>query len=144
MNTFDHLERLAKKIIEGPFERLFKPRFHPTNLLPWLAEAMEAGKVADGQGGYLVPNDYRIMLNIRDHQAWRRRSNFEQEMTMLYADFMNLMTETHCRSLGVIKIQVEGREDLALGHFQILVEQTSQASNALTLDKIPKTKKLAS
>lgn len=140
MNAFDYLEKLAKNIIEGSFERLFRPQFQPANLLSWLAEAMEAGKTKDDQGHCVAPNDYQVILNPKDYQLWLQRPNFAQEIVTLQRDLLNLMAETQSVTRGAIIIHLAVKETIAPAHFQVLAKQTALISPSS--DELPQTKKL--
>jgi hypothetical protein len=69
MNGLDHFEALAEQLVEGTFERLFRPRLHPSEVARRLARAMEHGRVSDGDGQVLLPNQYWVFLNPGDFDA---------------------------------------------------------------------------
>jgi hypothetical protein len=69
MNGLDHFEALAEQLVEGTFERLFRPRVHPSEVARRLARAMENGRVSDGDGQVLLPNLYWVFLNPDDFEA---------------------------------------------------------------------------
>ncbi len=66
MNGLDHFEALAEQLVEGTFERLFRPRLHPSEVARRLARAMENGRVVDDSGQVLLPNRYWVFLNSDD------------------------------------------------------------------------------
>ena len=69
MNGLDHFEALAEQLVEGTFERLFRPRLHPSEVARQLARAMENGRVTGDSGQVLLPNRYWVFLNPDDFAA---------------------------------------------------------------------------
>lgn len=69
MNGLDQFESLAEQLVEGTFERLFRPRLHPSEVARRLARAMEDGRVDAGDGQALLPNQYWVFLNADDFVA---------------------------------------------------------------------------
>ena len=69
MNGLDHFEALAEQLVEGTFERLFRPRLHPSEVARRLARAMENGRVTGDTGQLLLPNRYWVFLNPDDFAA---------------------------------------------------------------------------
>lgn len=69
MNGLDHFEALAEQLVEGTFERLFRPRLHPSQVARYLARAMEDGQLVGDGGQVLLPNQYWIFLNSDDFVA---------------------------------------------------------------------------
>jgi len=69
VNGLDHFEALAEQLVEGTFERLFRPRLHPSEVARRLARAMEDEQVVGDDGQLLLPNRYWVFLNSDDFVA---------------------------------------------------------------------------
>jgi hypothetical protein len=69
MNGLDHFEALAEQLVEGTFERLFRPRLHPSEVARRLARAMEDGQITGDDSRVMVPNRYWVFLNPDDFAA---------------------------------------------------------------------------
>lgn len=69
MNGLDQFEALAEQLVEGTFERLFRPRLHPSQVARRLARAMEDGQIIGEKGQSVLPNRYWVFLNPDDFTA---------------------------------------------------------------------------
>jgi len=69
VNGLDHFEALAEQLVEGTFERLFRPRLHPSEVARRLARAMEDGQTSHPDGSAVLPNRFWVFLNPDDFTA---------------------------------------------------------------------------
>lgn len=126
VDTLTFLEQLVERLIEGPFDRLFKPRLHPADLARALAGAMEQGQVDDGQGRRLAPNDYQVALNEADYQAMQKRSEMVEEMAAIKRYLADLMLETGCYTRGELRVLVNPQPDIAPGKIEITADHRAE------------------
>lgn len=127
VDTLTFLEQLVERLIEGPFDRLFKPRLHPADLARALAGAMEQGQVDDGQGRRLAPDDYRVALNEADYQAMQERSEMTEEMAAIKRYLADLMLETGCYTRGELEVSVGPQADIPPGKIEITATHSGQS-----------------
>jgi hypothetical protein len=119
VNTLNRLEKLVERLIEGPFDRLFRTRLHPADLAKALALAMEEGRIADGRGGCIAPNHYQVTLNADDYQALQGKSNVIDEVEAIKRYLSGLMAETGCSILGTLQVSVQPRKEVEPGQIRV-------------------------
>jgi len=115
-------EKLAERLIEAPFTRLFKTRLHPADLARALAEAMETGQIADGRGGTLAPNHYRVMLHPDDYRLLHSRADVTAEVAAIRRYLEALVAETGSRLSGALTVSIEAQEGVAQGDIRITAD----------------------
>jgi hypothetical protein len=118
MNQLDRLERLAQRLIEGPFQRLFRTRLHPADLGEHLAMAIEKGR-RDEMGTHLIPNYYQIMVNPNDYAMLVEQSSYDTVVAALCHHLTDLAAETDYRFCGPLKVALAKNEDVLPGRIEI-------------------------
>jgi hypothetical protein len=117
MNGLDHFEALAEQLVEGTFERLFRPRLHPGEVARRLARAMEDGQVAGAGGQVLLPHRYWVFLNPDDFVA------LEADGEALGAELMRylqaLASQSDARFAGELRVAVHTRAGLGPGQLEV-------------------------
>ena len=106
MDTLTRLEKLLEWVIEKPFERLFKPRFHLAMLAPKLAETAELARQDDGRGGWRIPHCYQVWLSQADYQTLPQPVDLEQELLALKRYLRQFAAEANCYLNGDIQIEI--------------------------------------
>ena len=120
MKALRYFENLVKNLIEAPFERLFKPKFHPAKLRLKLLETMEAEQAYNTSELSIAPNTYRIMLNEADYKALRQRPAFERELLNIKRDMANMALEANIDLSGPISLTIIPRPNLDPGTILIV------------------------
>ncbi|MFQ5575851.1 MAG: FhaA domain-containing protein [Anaerolineae bacterium] len=145
MNALDLLEKLAERLIEEPFVRLFKPRLHPADLAKSLAGAMEAGQMSDGRGGTLAPNHYRVALNDDDFQALQTGADITAEVDAVKRYLTALVAETGSTLPGSLRVSIDPRPDIKPGRINVVAEhwpagpdELSAPAEAADTKRLPK------
>jgi hypothetical protein len=117
VNGFDHLEALAEQLVEGTFERLFRPRLHPSEVARRLARAMDDGRVADDSGQVLLPNRYWVFLNPDDFAILK--ADGDQLRSELLRYLQRLATESGARFSGLLRVALHPVADLVAGQLDV-------------------------
>ena len=118
MHQLDRLEYLVQRLIEGPFQRLFRTRLHPADLSNRLAAVIEADR-QNGRGAETVPNRYQIMVNPVDFARLVEASSCEAIVTELYSYLISLAAEANYQFGGPLQVSLEPDEAVATGHVEI-------------------------
>ena len=124
MNQLDRLEGLARQLIEGPFQRLFRKRLHLVDLADHLAAAVEAAcqKETGGQNGRgagLIPNHYQILVNPADYTVLVERSGREAVVSELYDYLTDLAVEVNYQIDGPFQVWLDQDESVSPGRVQV-------------------------
>lgn len=112
MNQLDRLERLAQRLIEGPFRVFFQTRLHLADLADYLANAIENGRRNEDKTN-LLPNHYHILVNSTDYAYLVERSSYDTILTELHHHLTNLVVETDERFYGPLRILLD-KDDVVL------------------------------
>ncbi|MBN1219768.1 MAG: DUF3662 domain-containing protein [Anaerolineae bacterium] len=121
MNQLDRFERLAQRLIEVPFQRLFQPQLHPADLTDQLALAIEEGR-QNGRGHDLIPNHYQILINSADYAQLVKTSNCDAIVTELYTYLSSLAAETNWQFAGPLRVLLEQDETIKPGSIKITAD----------------------
>jgi hypothetical protein len=125
MNGLDRFEALAEQLVEGTFERLFRPRLHPSQVARQLARAMEDGSVAGHGGQLLVPNRYWVFLNDEDFAALDAGGEALRDALLRY--LQRLATESGARFGGRLQVGLHAATHLGSGQFDVRAAHRSPA-----------------
>lgn len=117
MNGLDQFESLAEQLVEGTFERLFRPRLHPSEVARRLARAMEDGRVDGAAGQTLLPNQYWIFLNSDDFVALDAGGETLQAEMTRYLE--RLADERGDRFGGRLRVTLHPIADLGSGQLDV-------------------------
>ncbi|GAB4544418.1 MAG: DUF3662 and FHA domain-containing protein [Anaerolineae bacterium] len=117
VNGLDHFEALAEQLIEGTFERLFRPRLHPSQVARYLARAMEDGQVFGDAGQLLLPNQYWVFLNPDDFVALD--AGDETLRTELLRYMERLAAGMNARFSGPLRVALDPIPDLESGQLDV-------------------------
>jgi hypothetical protein len=122
VNALDRFEKLMERLIEGPFDRLFKRRLHPADVARALAQAMAAGQTTDGRGGVLVPNYYQVLLSEEDFRSLGESSALREEVMAIERYLSGLMVEAGWESAGPLQVSVEPLAHIQPGRVQVTAD----------------------
>lgn len=127
MNKFDHLETLAQRLIEGPFNRLFQTRLlHPADLAQRLMQAMLNGIQDNAEAGAnAVPNEYEVMLNPADYTRLIGKSSRSQLIAAIRRDLDSFIHEGDYQLVGPLHISLDENESVSPGQIEIKVNYVS-------------------
>jgi len=117
VNGLDHLEALAEQLVEGTFERLFRPRLHPSDLARRLARAMEDGQVTGADGERVLPNRYWVFLNPDDFEALDAGGQALQAALVRY--LQRLAEEGNGRFGGRLSVALYPTADVVAGQVDV-------------------------
>jgi hypothetical protein len=117
LNGLEHFEALAEQLVEGTFERLFRPRLHPSEVARRLARVMEDGRVVGGDGQVLLPNRYWVFLNPEDFAALD--AGGEALRTELLRYLQRLAAERGARFGARLRVALHPVADLAVGQLDV-------------------------
>jgi hypothetical protein len=117
MNGLDHFESLAEELVEGTFERLFRPRLHPSEVARRLARAMENGRVSGDDGQVLLPSLYWVFLNPDDFEALG--AGGEALRTELVRYLQRLSSERGGRFSGRLRVGLHPMGELGTGRLDV-------------------------
>lgn len=117
MNGLDHFEALAEQLVEGTFERLFRPRLHPSEVARRLARAMEDGRVVGDGGQVLLPNRYWVFLNPDDFAALEASGETLRAELLRY--LQRLAAEGGARFGGLLRVALHPVADLGVGQLDV-------------------------
>ncbi len=118
MNRLDRLERWVQRLIEGPFNRLFRTRLHPTDLVDHLLAAAEQGR-QNGRGSNLIPNHYQVVVNPTDYAMLVEKSSCDAIVTDLYHHLTTLVAEAHYQFDGPLQVLLDEDETILPGQIVI-------------------------
>ena len=124
MNQLDRLERLAQRLIEGVFHRLFQTRLHPADLAEHLAKAIEQGR-RDEAGAILIPNHYQIVINPTDYAWLVEQSSCDALVTELYNYLTNLVAEANYQFCGPLHVLLDKNDTVLSGRVEIKTDCVS-------------------
>lgn len=124
MNGFDQFEALAEQLVEGTFERLFRPRLHPSEVARRLARAMEDGQVVGEDGRVLFPNQFWVLLNPDDLAALDAGSEALQAELVRYLE--RLAAEREVRFDGRLRVALHPIADLGIGQLDVRAVHVSE------------------
>lgn len=126
MNKFDHLETLAQRLIEGPFNRLFQTRLHPADLAQRLMKAMLNGRQNNVEAGSnTVPNDYQIVLNPADYATLIGKSSRSQLIAAIRRDLDSFIQEGDYQLVGPLHISLDEDKSISRGQVEIKANYAS-------------------
>ena len=125
MNGLDRFEALAEQLVEGTFERLFRPRLHPSQVARRLARAMEDGSLAGHDRQLLVPNRYWVFLNAEDLAALDVGGDALRDA--LHGYLQRLAAETGARFGGRLQVGLHAATHLGSGQFDVRAAHRSEA-----------------
>ncbi len=128
MNGLDHFESLAEQLVEGTFERLFRPRLHPSEVARRLARAMEDGRVVGGDGQVLLPNQYWVFFNSDDFAALDAGGEALRAELIRY--LQRLAAERGERFGGRLRVALHPIADLGTGQLEVRAAHGSEARDA--------------
>lgn len=117
MNGLDQFESLAEQLVEGTFERLFRPRLHPSEVARRLARAMEHGRVVSGDGQALLPNQYWVFLNSDDFAALDASGEALRAELVSYLE--RLADERGDRFGGRLRVALHAIADMGVGQLDV-------------------------
>lgn len=124
MNGLDHFEALAEQLVEGTFERLFRPHLHPSEVARRLARAMEDGRVVGGDGQVLLPNQYWVFLNPDDFAALDAGGEALRAELVRY--LQRLAAERGDRFGGRLRVTLHPMADLGAGQLDVRAAHVSE------------------
>ncbi len=130
MNTLAYFERWVERLIEGPFDWLFKTRLHVADLTKALARALETGKISNGRGGYLAPNTYQVFLNEQDYQAIQEGAGLGKEIGAIKRYLRHLMAEMDGDLPGAVQVQIFSQPDIPIGQIKVMADHLDLAQTA--------------
>jgi hypothetical protein len=128
VNGFDHFEALAEQLVEGTFERLFRPRLHPSDVARRLARAMEDGRIIADGGQALLPNQYWVFLNTDDFAALNVGGESLQAELIHY--LQRLAAEGGARFGGRLHVVLHAVADLSMGQVDVRAAHGSEPGDA--------------
>jgi len=117
VNGIDHFEALAEQLVEGTFERLFRPRLHPSEVARRLARAMEDGQVIGDDGQVILPGRYWVFLNADDFTALD--AGGERLRTELLRYLQRLAAGMSARFGGHLTVALHPVDDLRSGQLDV-------------------------
>ena len=124
MVGFDHFEALAEQLVEGTFERLFRPRLHPSEVARRLARAMEDGQVVGDGGQVFLPNRYWVFLNPDDFTALG--ADGERLRNELLRYLQRLAAGMNARFGGRLRVALHPVDDLRSGQLDVRAAHGSE------------------
>jgi len=124
MNGLDQFESLAEQLVEGTFERLFRPRLHPSEVARRLARAMEDGRVDGGDGQALLPNQYWVFLNSDDFVALDAGGEALRAELIRYLE--RLAAERDDRFGGRLRVALHPIADLGTGQLDVRAAHSTE------------------
>jgi hypothetical protein len=124
MNGLDQFEALAEHLVEGTFERLFRPRLHPSEVARRLARAMEDGQIGSESGRSLLPNRYWVFLNPDDFVALDAGGETLREELLRY--LQRLAAERGGHFGGRLGVTLHPRDDLTVGQLDVRAAHASR------------------
>jgi hypothetical protein len=124
MNGLDQFEALAEHLVEGTFERLFRPRLHPSEVARRLARAMEDGQIGSESGRTLLPNRYWVFLNPDDFAALDAGGETLHEELLRY--LQRLAAERGGHFGGRLRVTLHPRADLTVGQLDVQAAHASR------------------
>ena len=124
MNGFDQFEALAEQLVEGTFERLFRPCLHPSEVARRLARAMEDGLIVADDGRVLFPNQYWVLLNPDDLAALDVGSEALQTELARYLE--RLAAERDVRFDGRLRVALHPIANLGTGQLDVRAAHLSE------------------
>ncbi len=127
VNRLDRFETLAEQLVEGTFERLFRPRLHPSDVARELARAVEDGHVIGDSGQTLLPNRYWIFLNPDDFAALD--AGQETLHAGLIGYLQRLADEGGGRFGGQLSVAVHPAADVAAGRVKVRAAYTADVQH---------------
>jgi hypothetical protein len=127
VNGFDQFEALAEQLVEGTFERLFRPRLHPSQVARRLARAMEDGQVVGDEGQVILPNHYWVFLNPDDFTALD--AGGERLHAELIRYLGRLADGMNTRFSGRLHVTLHPIADLRAGQLDVRAAHGSEAGN---------------
>jgi hypothetical protein len=128
VNGLDHFEALAEQLVEGTFERLFRPRLHPSDVARRLARAMEDGRIVGDGGQDLLPNQYWVFLNPDDFAALN--AGGESLRAELIRYLQCLAAERGARFGGRLRVALHPVVDLSAGQVDVRAAHGSELGDA--------------
>jgi hypothetical protein len=128
VNGLDHFESLAEQLVEGTFERLFRPRLHPSEVARRLARAMEDGRVVSSDGQALLPNQYWVFFNSDDFAALDAGGEVLHAELVRY--LQRLAAERGDRFGGRLRVALHPIADLGAGQLEVRAAHGSEARGA--------------
>jgi hypothetical protein len=126
VNGLDHFEALAEQLVEGTFERLFRPRLHPSEVARRLARAMEDGQVVGDDGQMILPNRYWVFLNSDDFTALD--AGGERLRTELLRYLQRLADGMNVRFSGHLAVALHPVDDLRSGQSDVRAAHVTESS----------------
>jgi hypothetical protein len=127
MNGLDQFEALAEHLVEGTFERLFRPRLHPSEVARRLARAMEDGQISSESGRSLLPNRYWVFLNPDDFVALDAGDEVLHEELLRY--LQRLAAERGGYFGGRLAVTLHPRDDLTVGQLDVQAAHASHGED---------------
>ncbi len=125
MNGLDQFESLAEQLVEGTFERLFRPRLHPSEVARRLARAMEDAQIVTEGGKALLPNHYWVFLNPDDFASLDGQGDALRDELLRY--LRRLAHERGARFGGQLRVAVYAVTDLGTGQLEVRAAHVSEA-----------------
>jgi hypothetical protein len=125
---FDHFEALAEQLVEGTFEKLFRPRLHPSEVARRLARAMEDGQVVGDGGQVFLPNRYWVFLNPDDFTALG--ADGERLRSELLRYLQRLATGMNARFGGRLGVALHPVDDLRSGQLDVRAAHGAEPNGA--------------
>jgi hypothetical protein len=118
MNQLDRFEKLARQLIEGPFQRLFGGHLHPADLAEHLLAAVEAGRRSQN-GTSFIPNQYQIALNPADYALLVEESRRETVLAELQTYLPHLAAEADYQFGGPLRVVLTKNDSIQSGRVQV-------------------------
>ncbi len=125
MNIFQsrltQLEARLQTFIEGSAARLFPGRGSPHQLTQHLLRAMQSAARPTPQGGFQVPNLYRLCVHPGYAEALRETPAFMAELTNL---LHQAILEAGWNLSGPLQLRIEPDQRLAPGEIEVLAQDS--------------------
>ncbi len=134
VNGLDHFEALAEQLVEGTFERLFRPRLHPSAVARRLARAMEDGRIIADDGQALLPNQYWVFLNPDDFAILNAGDESLRVELMRY--LQRLAAEGGARFVGRLRVALHPVADLSVGQVDVRAAHGTEPGDAADTQEV--------
>jgi hypothetical protein len=118
------LERWVQRLIERPFNRLFRAGLHPTDLADSLLAAAEENR-QNGSGVNLIPNHYQVMVSPADYAILVEKLGCDTIVTELYNHLVTQAAEANYQFRGTLHILLDQNETVLPGQIEVKTDYMS-------------------